>query len=79
MSLEGTRYSQVASEIRQMIQNGTLQPGEKLPSEYNLCEQFGLSRITIRRAIKLLEGERLVESRHAPFHCSVTVSAKNDH
>ncbi len=47
-----------------MIQNGTLQPGEKLPSEYSLCEQFKLSRITIRRALKLLEGERLVESRH---------------
>ena len=64
MSLEGTSYSRVASEIRQLIQSGRLQPGEKLPPEHSLCEQFKLSRITIRRALQLLEGERLVESRH---------------
>jgi GntR family transcriptional regulator len=64
MNLEGTCYSKVASELRQMVQSGNLQPGEQLPSEYSLCEQFGFSRITIRRALELLEGERLVERRH---------------
>ena len=64
MSLEETSYSRVASEIRHLIQGGKLQPGEKLPPEHTLCEQFKLSRITIRRALQLLEGERLVESRH---------------
>jgi GntR family transcriptional regulator len=64
MSLEETSYSRVASEIRHLIQAGQLQPGEKLPPEHTLCEQFNLSRITIRRALQLLEGERLVESRH---------------
>ena len=64
MSLEGTSYSKVATELRHMIQSGKLQPGEQLPPEHSLCEQFELSRITIRRALQLLEGERLVERRH---------------
>jgi DNA-binding GntR family transcriptional regulator len=64
MSLHETSYSRVASEIRHRIQGGTLQPGAKLPPEHALCREFGLSRITIRRALQLLEGERLVESRH---------------
>jgi len=64
MKLEGTCYSKVASELRRMVQSGKLQPGEQLPSEHSLCEQFKLSRITIRRALQLLEGERLIERRH---------------
>jgi GntR family transcriptional regulator len=64
MSLHETCYSRVATEIRRRIQRGQLRPGEKLPPEHALCGQFKLSRITIRRALKLLEGERLVESRH---------------
>jgi DNA-binding GntR family transcriptional regulator len=63
MNLQETSYSRVASAIRHLIQDGKLQPGEKLPPEHALCKQFKLSRITIRRALQLLEGERLVESR----------------
>jgi len=47
-----------------MIQSGRLQPGEQLPPERHLCDQFRLSRITIRQALQLLEDERLVERRH---------------
>ncbi len=64
MDLEGTSYSKVATELRHMIQSGKLQPGEQLPPEHSLCDQFALSRITIRRALQLLEEERLVERRH---------------
>ena len=59
-----THYSKVAHELREMIQSGRLKPGEQLPAERLLCDQFRLSRITIRQALQLLEDERLVERRH---------------
>src|SRR5206468_9103480 len=64
MSLANTSYSQVASRLRGFIHAGRWQPGERLPPERRLCDQFDLSRITIRHALRLLEHERLLERRH---------------
>ena len=48
-------YFQLYSDISQKIENNTLKDGDKLPNEMELCEEFGLSRITIRQAYKELE------------------------
>ncbi|MGH7619988.1 MAG: GntR family transcriptional regulator [Gemmatimonadaceae bacterium] len=48
------RYHVVADALSQAIQRGTYPVGSLLPTEAELCEQFGLSRQTIREATRLL-------------------------
>jgi DNA-binding FadR family transcriptional regulator len=50
----------VAEEIRRDIVRGALQPGDFLPTEANLIEQFGVSRPTLREALRVLESESLI-------------------
>ena len=47
--------------IKEKIEDGIFEDGEKLISENTLCEQFGISRQTVRHAIGRLEQEGLVE------------------
>ena len=56
-------YQQIAEELRKQIEAGILKPGQQLPTELALREQFGASRNTIRDAIKRLSSLGLVESR----------------
>lgn len=57
----GTMSSQVARILGMRIVGGTYKPGETLPVEGDLCAQFGVSRTTIREAIKNLAGKRLID------------------
>lgn len=45
----------IISQIRRLIVNGDLKPGDKLPSERKLSDSFGIGRTSIRDAIKKLE------------------------
>ena len=54
-------YADVAAEIRSRITSGTLAPGHRLPSLSEFIKQFGVSAITIRRALGELMHEGLVE------------------
>lgn len=56
-----TAYQQVAEALRRRILRGNLQPGAQLPTEMELCEQFAVSRITVRRALQILEEESLIQ------------------
>jgi GntR family transcriptional regulator len=56
-------YVQVVRELSSKISAGDFLPGEKIPPEAQLCEEFGVSRITIRRAIKKLVDERLLYTK----------------
>ena len=53
-------YVQIESLIRNRILTGQLEPGDKLPKEDDLIKQFGVSRITVRKAMSNLEWEGLV-------------------
>ena len=57
------RYQQVELWILQGIQEQRWQPGERLPSIRMLCQQFGVSKITVQHAFQRLEAQRLVEAR----------------
>lgn len=56
-------YLHIADELRSRITNGDLKPGDVLPSERTLSESFNASRITLRRALDILEAEDLLERR----------------
>ena len=48
-------FEEISSRIKQMIFDGILSPGDKLPTEIELSHQFNVSRQTIREALRLLE------------------------
>ena len=50
-----------AKKLREMIVEKEMQPGDKLPSESDLVQRFGVSRSTVREAVKLLTAENIVE------------------
>jgi DNA-binding FadR family transcriptional regulator len=54
----------VAGQLRGLIEAGSLQAGEQLPSECELAEQLGVSRSTVREAVQFLGALGLVEIRH---------------
>lgn len=56
-------YEQVMIQIKTMIKDGTLKRGDKLPSERELVEQLGVSRASIREALRALEMIGLVECK----------------
>ncbi|MGK7952850.1 MAG: phosphonate metabolism transcriptional regulator PhnF [Xenococcaceae cyanobacterium] len=53
-------YTQIAEELRNNIQQQTYQPGDKLPTEAQLSQRFGVHRHTIRSAIAILKEEGLI-------------------
>ena len=56
-------YHQVAEQLQGLIMRGTLSVGERLPSEGVLATQFGVSRSTIREALRGLSSQRLVHTK----------------
>lgn len=54
-------YDQLRRLIVEHIENDGLQPGDPLPGEHRLCEQYGVSRTVVRQALAQLEHEGLVE------------------
>lgn len=61
--MSGPIYLSIAQDLRDSIENHIHRPGLALPSERELMERFSVSRVTIRRALKELVGEGLIESR----------------
>ncbi|AMK12378.1 GntR family transcriptional regulator [Pseudodesulfovibrio indicus] len=58
-----TMSGEVVSQIKEMIERGRLRPGDRLPAERKLAEQFGVSRTTVREGIKILSESGLLASR----------------
>lgn len=56
-------YQKVAQRIVAAIRAGTYPPGERLPPERELAEEFGVSRPTVREAMIALEIQGIVEAR----------------
>ena len=58
------RYQQIAEDLREQIHTGVLAPGEPLPSETVLIDRYGVSRITVRAAVRALRAAGLVITEH---------------
>ncbi len=69
--------SQVYDQMRQMILEGKWKPGDRIPSENELAEAFGVSRVSIRHALQKLGAIGLVETKlgDGSYVCQLTMGA----
>lgn len=57
------RYHQIKTNLRRLWEDGVLKSGELLPSEKELAEHYGVSRLTVRQAVGDLAAEGLLEPK----------------
>ena len=67
----------VAGKLADLILNGTYRPGYQLAAERDLTKQFGVSRTTLREALKALEEINLIEARHGAGWFVSTLNESN--
>ena len=56
------QYELVAERLRDRVVHGDLQPGERLPNEAALATDFGVSRATVREALRVLAAQNLIRT-----------------
>jgi GntR family transcriptional repressor for pyruvate dehydrogenase complex len=59
----GRISEEIVEQVKLAIREGRLQPGDRLPSERELTTQFGVSRMSVRDALRILEAGDLIEIR----------------
>jgi GntR family transcriptional regulator len=57
-------YIQIAEGLMDRIEAGELAPGDRLPPERELSEKLGVNRMTLRRALRVLEAQGLIVRKH---------------
>ncbi|NNE98562.1 MAG: GntR family transcriptional regulator [Pyrinomonadaceae bacterium] len=67
-------YYQLENVLREKITSGAFQGGERLPTEIELIEEYGVSRITVRQALQALSEDGLIERKQGR---GTYVSARN--
>jgi GntR family transcriptional regulator len=58
------RYSRIAESLRERIRDGDLPPGTRLDNQRALAKSFGVTLMTLRQALEVLERENLIARRH---------------
>lgn len=71
MSQSKAIYVQLMDSIKNKIKEGELKVGDRLPSEREMAEQYGINRMTVRNALKKLQNEGILESKRGSG-CYVT-------
>lgn len=56
-------YEEIVEQLKEMISNGELKPGQKLPSERDMAESLGVSRASVREALTALEAIGILDIR----------------
>ena len=56
-------YEEIVRQLQSLITQGRLKAGDRLMTERELAQQFGVSRVTVRQALSVLQAMGLVESR----------------
>lgn len=63
-TVSASRMSEaIVEQVRSLIRSEQLRPGDRLPSERDLVERLGVSRVTVREALRVLEAGGLLEIR----------------
>jgi GntR family transcriptional regulator len=57
-------FRQIADHLRDAVTSGRLREGEQLPSEAQIMEHYGITRMTVRQALGVLRAEGLVVAEH---------------
>ena len=73
MTMEQPRYMQILSVLSQRVETGQYPLEERLPTESELCDEFGASRFTVREALRRLVDHGMVQRRQGAG--SVVVAA----
>ena len=73
---KGPKYKRVYLDLRGALTDGTHREGDKLPSENEMVERFGVSRPTVRRALAQLVAEGFIERR---MGAATVVSNRSEH
>ncbi|MFE1291009.1 FadR/GntR family transcriptional regulator [Streptomyces sp. NPDC058751] len=63
----GNGFEEALEQILQIIRLGLVPGGERLPSERELAERLGISRVTLREVLKVLQDQGLVEPRRGRY------------
>ena len=58
------RYQEIAQTLKERIHSGSLEPGHRLTNQRQLAREFGVTLMTFRQALSLLEREGLISRRH---------------
>ncbi len=72
----GPRYAQVSDTLQHRIAEGTYAVGALLPTELDLCQEFGISRHTVREALRRLAEAGLVQRRQGSGSQVISASPK---
>lgn len=56
-------YEEVEHQLRELIVSGSLKPGDRLPSEHELMERYGVGRPAVREALLTLERQGFLRLR----------------
>ncbi|MCY3561208.1 MAG: GntR family transcriptional regulator, partial [bacterium] len=72
-------YEQVAIQLQELIIKGTLTVGERLPAEGEMAAQFGVSRSTIREALRGLSSQRLVYTKRGVSGGTFVAEPSSEH
>jgi GntR family transcriptional repressor for pyruvate dehydrogenase complex len=68
----------VSQQLRESIFDGRYEPGNKMPTEHELTEMFGVSRVIVREAIRNLEMAGLIEIRRGPKGGAFVLPMRHD-
>jgi len=63
----GNGFEEALEQILQVVRLGLVPGGERLPAERDLAERLGISRVTLREVLKVLQDQGLVESRRGRY------------
>lgn len=72
-------YEQVAQQLRELIIRGDIAPGDRLPVESELPALFGVSRSTIREALRVLSSQNLVGTRRGMHGGTFVLKPQAEH
>src|SRR2546429_6408805 len=55
-------HAQIAARVRRYVRDGVYNPGQRLPAEVDLARTFGVSRGTLRHALRVLMNEAVIQT-----------------